>query len=390
MTGWKRNQVAIVGAGYSTLERRSSRTLADLTLEACRNAIADSGLTLADINGVGTVPTMPAYGNAGSLDGIDIISVGLLLRMLGIGEQVRWYCQTPGLIPTTVIDVSNAIAAGACDVALIWRAVHMPQGRYSNFSRPYATGDDQFRAPYGWNQPAAWQAMAYTKYFADHGAGRADMGRFVVANREKAAKNPRSAFFGKPLTLDGYLTSRMISEPLCIYDCDLPVDGCAAIVLARADLAHDLAKPAAYITGIAQTTAPSTGGFTDPENMWAGGTTMAKKLWASAGLGPEDMDIAEVYDGFSIFVWMWLESLGFCKRGEAAQFAGGGAGKLAINSLGASLGEGRLHGMAHITSAFFQLTGRAGANQVPGAKHAVVTVGPGSWVSGGLVLSSEL
>lgn len=385
-----RDRVAIVGAGYSALTRRSPRLLAELTVEACDTALADAGIGRADLDGVATVPSMPAYGNAGSLDGVDIVSVGYLIRLLGIGPQVAWYTQTPGLITSTVIDAVNALAAGACNFVLIWRAVHMPRGRYSNFSRPGAGGEDQFRAPYGWTMPAAWQAMAYQKYFADHDASREDMGRFVVHNRANANLNPRSFFRDLPLTLEEYMEARMIADPVCIYDCDLPVDGCAAIVLTTAERARALGRPGALITGYAQTTYPSTGGFTDPENMWIGGDGMGRKLWAAAGVGPEEMDLALLYDGFSIFVWMWLESLGFCKRGEAAEFFrsghGGLTGSLPVNTSGCSLGEGRLHGMAHLTEAYLQLSGQAGDRQVRNARRAVVTVGPGSWVSGGLVL----
>ena len=241
--------------------------------------------------------------------------------------------------------------------------------------------------------PAAWQSVALRKYMHDHGSTREDMAAFVVQNRENTQLNPKAYWHGTTLTVEDYLEAPMVADPFCLYDCDIPVDGCVAVVLASAERARDLAQPPAYITGHAQTTWPTRGGFTDSENMWEGGAALGEKLWASAGMGPDDIDVALLYDGFSIFLYVWLEALGFVGRGEAASYIASGAtaldGELPLNTSGCSLGEGRLHGMAQISEAVLQATGRAGARQIEGAAHTVATVGAGTLASGGLIFSRE-
>ena len=386
-------RAAIVGVGYSKLERRSPRPLAHFAREAADAAVADAGLTINDIDGLGTIPNIAAYGNTGSLEGIDIVTVPKMAQVLGRERGIRWHVQTPGLCPDTIMAAAAAVASGACTYALVWRGVNVPQGRYSDYSRAEASGGDQFRAPYGFTMPASWQSVALRKYMHDHGSTREDMAAFIVQNRENTQLNPKAYWHGTPLTVEQYLDAPMVAEPFCLYDCDIPVDGCVAVVLASAERARDLAQPPAYITGHAQTTWPTRGGFTDSENMWEGGAAMGEQLWASAGLGPEDIDVAMLYDGFSIFLYVWLEALGFVKRGEAASYIASGAtaldGELPLNTSGCSLGEGRLHGMAQIAEAVLQVTGRAGARQIEGVAHTIATVGAGSLSSGGLIFSRE-
>ncbi len=386
-------KAAIVGLGYSKLERRSPRPLAHFAREAAHAAIADAGLTVDDIDGLGTIPNIAAYGNTGDLEGIDIVSVPKMVQLLGRERGIRWHVQTPGLCPDTIMAAAAAVASGACAYALVWRAVNVPKGRYSDFSRAEAHGEHQFRAPYGFTMPAAWQAVALRKYMHDHGSTREDMAAFVVQNRENTQRNPKAWWHGTPLTVEEYLAAPMVADPFCLYDCDIPVDGCVAVVLASAERARDLPHPPAYVTGHAQTTWPTRGGFTDSEHLWEGGAALGEKLWASAGLGPDDMDVALLYDGFSVFLYVWLEALGFVERGEAARYIASGAtaigGELPLNTSGCSLGEGRLHGMAQISEAALQVMGRAGARQVEGANHAVATVGAGTLASGGLIFSRE-
>lgn len=393
MVGELSGKAAIVGLGYSKLERRSPRPLAHFAREAAHAAIADAGLRVEDIDGLGTIPNIAAYGNTGDLEGIDIVSVPNMIRMLGRERGIRWHVQTPGLCPDTIIAAAAAVAAGACDYALVWRAVNVPKGRYSDFSRAEARGEHQFRAPYGFTMPAAWQSVALRKYMHDHGSTREDMAAFVVQNRANTQLNPKAYWHGTPLTVEEYLEAPMVADPFCLYDCDIPVDGCVAVVLASAERARDLAQPPAYLTGYAQTTWPTRGGFTDSEHMWEGAAAMGEKLWASAGLGPSDMDVAMLYDGFSVFLYVWLEGLGFVPRGEAASYIASGAtaldGELPLNTSGCSLGEGRLHGMAQVSEAVLQVMGRAEGRQIEGAAHAVATVGAGTLASGGLIFSRE-
>jgi acetyl-CoA acetyltransferase len=388
-----RGKTAIVGIGYSKLERRSSRLLGEIAKEAARAAIADAGLQVSDIDGLTTVPTLPAYANTGlsSREGVDVVSVPGMIDLLGIAEQITWFSHGSSLVTNSLFDAVNALAAGACTHALVWRAVHVPPGRYSNVTSKYVSGNSQFQVPFGYTSPVSWHAITAQRYMAQYGATREHMATFVVDNRRKTNLNPKAYWFDTPLTKDEYLNARMISDPMTIYDCDIPVDGCAAIVLTTAERAKDLRQPPAYVTAYAQTSIPSRSGFTDPEFMREGGEHLARKLWQAAGIGPKDVGAAMLYDGFSIFVYYWLESMGFCKRGEAYQFIEDGhttlEGSLPLNTNGCSLGEGRTHGMSHLSEAELQVMGRAEARQVPGVEHVVATVSAGNFVSAGLVLS---
>ena len=390
-----RNKVAVVGVGYSETGRRLQRPLGLLARDAARAACEDAGLDTADIAGVSTNPDMPIIGaTAGAIDGVHVVSAEYMIHALGIGGTVQWYNQNSnGLIATSVIEAVNAIAAGRCNNALVWRAMKMPQGRYNAWDSACAPGPLQFTVPYGNLQGAVPFGLSYRDYLHRYGAGREHLGRYLVSNRANAHRNPRAYFRDKPLTLEDYLGQRMIAEPLGIFDCDIPLDGCAAIVLASADRARDLRNPPAYVAGYGQSTRPSADfwNLADLDYLAQSGASMASKVWDSSGLSPSDVQTAMLYDGFSPFVLWWLEAFGFCKRGEAWQYVADGATdigrELPVNTSGGSLGEGRIHGMAHLAEAVYQVTGRAGERQVPDVHHALAVVGPLAMMSGGLIFS---
>lgn len=391
------NSVAIVGVGYSELGRRLPRPLGLLARDAAVAAVFDAGLNLADIDGMSTYPDMPIMGSSGTdRDGIGTVSVDYMLRATGLKDSVRWYNQNSvGLLAGSIIQAALAIAAGACNYALVWRGMHMPRGRYHSWRDPVASGNFQFTVPYGVLQGSVAVGMAYQDYMHRFGLNRENFGNFIVRNRRAAQRNPRSYFRDTLLSMDEYLSARMIAEPLSIFDCDLPLDGCAAFVLARADRATDLRQKPVHIRGWAQGTDPGVSNgvyrLRNLDYQWEAGESFAKKLWASAGLTHKDVQAAMIYDAFSPFVLWWLESLGFCRRGEAWQFldeqAEGQPGRLAINTSGGSLGEGRMHGATHVAEAVYQLTGRAEERQAPDIEHALVTIGPPGLANGGIILS---
>ena len=275
--------------------------------------------------------------------------------------------------------------------------MHMPRGRYNEWSGTEAIGVNQYAAPYGVLQSSVATAIAYRDYLHRFGGTRAGLGRFLVNNRANAQLNPHAYFRGKqPLTLDEYLDGRMIADPISVNDCDIPIDGCAAIVLTSSERAQDLKNPPAYISGYGHVTRTGPSELwwqhSDLDYIWSGGESLAQKLWSTSGLSPREIQAAMLYDGFSTFVLYWLESLGFCSRGEAWRFMADGAtdlgGQLPVNTNGGSIGEGRIHGMAQICEGVYQVTGRAQERQVTDVEHVVVTIGPTIFMSGGLVLSS--
>jgi acetyl-CoA acetyltransferase len=244
----------------------------------------------------------------------------------------------------------------------------------------------QWTVPYGAVSPANWLAMYAQRYFHEFGATREQLGQVAINARRNAALNP-VAIRREPMSLANYLDARMISEPLCLLDCDIPVDGSTAVVVSRVDSAPDLRRPPVRIEAV------GTGlrGRFSWDN-WADLTTMAslgaaEAMWSRTSLRPVDVDIAQLYDGFSILTLIWLESMGFCGRGEAASFVEGGAriardGPLPLNTQGGQLSAGRLHGFGYLHEACLQLWGLAGERQLSTVPQvAAVGVGGGPYAS---------
>jgi acetyl-CoA acetyltransferase len=389
-----RGKTAIVGVGYSQLTRHSQKPLGLLTIDACRAALDDAGVAPEQIDGLTTYPELPALG-AGSRDGEDIVSVMYLINHLRLAQDIRWYAQIEaGMIASPVIEAVNALIAGACNYALIWRALHQPRGRYGAWTSNRAAGESQFMAPYGCTSIFQWHAMQWQRYMHKYGAKREHLATFVVNSRRNANLNPRAFFYTTPMSHDDYMAARWIAEPLCLFDCDIPIEGCVALILTTAERARDLRNPPAYIAGYGQNTSRRGALFHYAlDDYIACGQSLANKLWSSSGLGPKDMAAAELYDGFSPSTLYWLEAAGFCQEGEAHQFIQDGRialeGELPVNTFGGSLSEGRLHGMGHIAEAVFQVTGRAEKRQIPNATAACAIDGSPMLRGSGIVVTKE-
>jgi acetyl-CoA acetyltransferase len=232
----------------------------------------------------------------------------------------------------------------------------------------------QWTLPYGIPSAVNWIAMMARRHFHEFGTTREQLGAIAVNGRRNASVNPK-AIYRDPMTIDDYLGVRMISDPLCLYDCDVPSDGSTAFVVSRADVAADLPQPAARIeaVGTAIHGRPSW-------DQWDDLTTMALRdastmLWANTSLTPGDVDVAELYDGSSFIALCWLEALGFCGKGEGGAFIEGGSriareGDIPLNTNGGQLSSGRLHGYGFLHEAVVQLRGGAGERQVTRGRSA--------------------
>jgi len=375
----------ITGIGQSDVGRRLNRDPLALTLDACLAAIADAGLERADIDGVSTYPGMLSAGGAG-FSGAGVPDVQEALRL-----RLRWWSgggESSGQLGS-VITACAAIAAGYANHVLCFRSVWESTAQGGG-GRPgiggsgagfRASGFMQWTLPFGAASAACWIALFARRHMHTFGTTREQLAQIALTARKNAAKNPK-AVYREPLSLDEYLSARMISTPFCLYDCDVPVDGATAFVLSRADLARDLRKPALHVeaVGSALYGRPSWDQFDDL-------TTMAlrdagKQLWTRTDLRPRDVDVVEAYDGFSFIALAWLEALGFCGRGEGGAFVEGGArialdGALPLNTNGGQLSGGRLHGYGFLHEACVQLWGEGGERQVRDARVAVAAAGGG-------------
>ena len=215
-----------------------------------------------------------------------------------------------------------------------------------------------------------------------------------MSNRENASITPESVFFGQANTRDDYLSARLIADPYCLLDCDMPVDVCSAVLVAHREVAQDLNDPVHIVGSATLGLRPSVNVVTTLEDFEAGAAQLGRVLWRDADIKLEDVDLLNTYDGFSGFIYYFLEAYGFCGRGEAFEFIQGGritrSGQIPVNPNGGSLGMGRTHGGAQVIEAVRQLQGRCGERQVPHAKVAIVASGgnPGN-SHGVMALSTE-
>lgn len=373
--------VAVTGLGQSAVGRRLDRTGLELTVDAALAAIADAGLTPAAIDGVATFPgesNDPGFAGATAWELHD-----------ALGLSVGWYLgahQTPGQLGP-VVDAALAVAAGLATHVLCFRTVTESSAQGGGGRAAVLGGPvEDFRrwlAPFGAPSAANWLALAAQAHFDRYGTTREQLGRIPLVERRHAALNPR-AVYREPLTLDQYLAARIISTPLGLYDCDVPVDGSTAVVLSSRSAAADTAHPPVHLEAVGC-------GLRRPF-AWDQGadlTTMANAdaaamLWSRTALRPGDVDVAQLYDGFSFLALSWLEALGFCPAGEGGPFVADGdgaritvGGELPLNTGGGQLSGGRLHGFGHLHEAVLQLRGGAGDRQVAGAEVAVAAAGGG-------------
>lgn len=381
-----RHRAAIVGVGQSAVLRHDDIPLGVLALDACRAAITDAGLADADVDGIACIPRQPFDSEGAQLDGQHFVSTHLMLRLLGL-PSARWGANVDIMLGHSLAEAINAVEAGACRHALVFRALHSPRGGYGHVAGTGARGAAQFTAPYGRFPPADF-AQLWSRYQDLHGTGaREEMAPLVVQARANGLRWSDGYWARRgagPLTVEEYLEARLVSSPLSLFDCDIPVQAASAFVVTTAERAAELGRPAAHVRGVAAPYFADHGSVVPRghtlEHHRACGRTIAAQLWADADLGPGDVQAANLYDGFSIIPILWLEALGFCAEGEGFAFVQDGRtapdGALPLNTAGGNLGGGRLHGTNQVLESVLQVTGRAGERQLPHVEAVVATVGP--------------
>jgi acetyl-CoA acetyltransferase len=386
----------ISGAGQSQVGRRIYRDPLDLTVEAALAAIADAGLDRSDIDGVSTYPGAMAV--PPGFSGVGVTEIQDALRL-----ELDWF--TGGVeLPGQLGSVANAVAAvatGLADHVLCFRTVWeaSAQGDRSRASVTSGGGGGDFRAtgfmqwtlPFGAASAANWIGMMAQRHMHEFGTTREQLAQIALNSRANAAHNP-NAIYRDPMTLDDYLGARLVSWPLGLYDCDVPADGSTAVIVSRADSAPDLRRTPIRIEamGTALHGRPSWDQFDDL-------TTMALRdasamMWARTDLAVADVDIAELYDGFSFIALCWLEALGFCGKGEAGPYLAAGrpmaaGGSLPLNTNGGQLSGGRLHGYGFLHEACVQLWGEAGERQVAGDPQVAVAAAGGGPLASSFLLT---
>jgi acetyl-CoA acetyltransferase len=371
------DHAVISGVGHSEIGRQVDRSGFQLTIDAILAAVADAGLTLDDLDGLAMFPgggaaNLPGYANGNLYEVQDALNITTTWRQGQVeGMSLPFY------------GPAMAVATGQARHVVIWRTVkegsaarHAGGRPAYGSTKPTADGNNAWLIPMGMLSPVVQVAPYATRYMHEFGATRDQLGWIPVTQRAHAALNP-DAVYRKPLTIEEYLESRMISTPICLYDCDVPADGSTAIVVSAADTADDLRAPVRIdcMAGVIDQR-PSWDQWQDFSRV---GYATAEAMWNRTSLRPADVDCAQLYDGFAIEAVWWLEAMGFCGTGEAGPFVEGGTrigleGELPLNTWGGQLSGGRLHaGFGHTAEAVRQVRGEAGQRQVRDCEVACIT-----------------
>jgi acetyl-CoA acetyltransferase len=365
-----RNRVAIVGVGESEIGKVPHMSGLGLNAQAARMALHDSGLKLSDIDGV-----LTAY----SLTEPYFMMGTVICEYLGIKPRFNASMIVGGATPAVMLKhAAEAIVSGQCNCVLVCAGENRATGqsRDQAVAALASVGHPYFEQPYGPSIPGFY-AMIARRHMEEFGTTEEQLAMVAVTSRDHALRHP-NAHMKKPLTLTEVMNSKPIADPLKMLDCCLISDAGGAFIVTSAERAKDLACKPVYLAGIGEyhthehlLCAPSLTEF--------GATESGAAAYRMADLGPSDIDVAELYDCFTIVPIIELEELGFCAKGEGGAFYQQGytkiGGKLPVNTHGGMLSHahaGAAGGLFGIVEAVRQLRGGLGARQVEGAEVALV------------------
>lgn len=373
-----KDKCAIAGIGQSEFLVNSGRDRLSLALEAITNAVEDAGLSVKDIDGIVRY-TIDASA-----------SVEILAANLGLPNVTYWgeTYMGGGSACASVAHAALAVAGGMANCVVCYRAFtpfDFLDGARHNSSTLWArdSGAAEFLRPFGWFAMLDNFAMCFRRHMYEYGTTSRQLGAIAAAFRKHSSMNPK-AIRRTPITVDDHQNSPIISDPIRELDCMIaPNDGACAVVVTSAERAKDLKQRPAYITAAAQALG------SDPPLWWEfwpfrpvvtewESKYLAPGLFNMAGVTPEDIDVAEIYDCFTYTALVQLEDYGFCKKGEGGPFVEAGnielGGKLPVNTHGGHIGEAYVHGFTHILEGARQIRGTSTA-QVKDAELALVTGG---------------
>jgi acetyl-CoA acetyltransferase len=387
-----KDRVAVVGVGFSTVARDTGLSYKELTRQSMQAAMDDAGMEPTDIDGVALLAfgQPEPWGEAPDA----AMNPQMAAQMFGM-TPINWY----GPAPTNYGDMANAgiaaVRAGYCHTAIVVHPcrtfARKPAPGTPPARRMPAAGDMQFSAPYGPPGGAGIIAgLTMQRHMQVYGTTEEHFALQQVTTRYHASLNDE-ALFRDPITVEDYLAARWISRPARLLDCDYPCDAASAVIFTTEERASNWAKKPVFVEAAAMAATHVTWEYLD-DILEGSHTPCADTLWSRTSLRPSDVDCAMLYDGFAVMQFSWLESLGFCGRGESGPFVAEGntrlGGSLPVNTDGGVCNVGRRHGASHLIEAVRQLRGESGVRQVPGAEVAVWTVAHGPHCHAGLLTAA--
>ena len=361
--------VCIVGIGQTQYSRVSGRSDRDLAIEAIGRALADAGLSRDRVNGL-----------ASYYRGVPMEDV-----VVALGDHIGFTVATHMGGAASIEGMQKAklaIEAGVADTVVVYVAKNGSSGARIGSRVLGRSPGRQFRQqlehPYGWITPAQWFSMICRRHMVLFGTTSRQLGAVAVTMRAHAQQNDCAMLRGRPLSMDDYLASPLVSDPYRKADCCLESDGGCAIVVASSDIALDLKHPPVYISGVAEARCRTPDDIVGrPDWMESGTSEAASKAYAMAGVTAKHMDAAMIYDCFTFEVLTQLEDAGFCDKGRGGEFVESGViglgGDLPVNTHGGLLAEAHMSGMNHVIEAVRQLRREAGGRQIAHARWIAVS-----------------
>jgi acetyl-CoA acetyltransferase len=377
------------GVGQSQIGQKLTRHPLLLTLDAVKEALAEAGLSIEQIDGISTYP-----GRSAGFLGFSPIGADELVDALGI--RATWYAG--GMEITSqlgaVVAAVGAIQTGQARHVICFRTVYEAAAmarpeEYPSPRRDRVDGYSQWFAPFNALSAATWTAQYAMRHVKRYGMTREQLAQIALTGRANAALNPR-ALVREPLTMDEYLSARMISSPLCLYDCDRFTDASTVLIVSAGDAIDEVSCTPIRIAAMAG----SVERLSWDQAEWMACYATGRDLWKRTDYTPADVDTVQLYDGFSFQAIAWLEALGFCEIGEGGQFIEGGTrialdGELPLNTFGGQIGAGRLHGFGFAHEAVVQLRGKGGARQIKGDPRVAVCTSGGGPLATSLLLARD-
>jgi acetyl-CoA acetyltransferase len=385
----RRDSAYITGIGQSEVGVRLTRSPMLLTVDAVKEALQDAGLTLEQIDGVSSYPgRMPIF------LGFSPIGPDELIDAMGIRAVWRSGAAEISSQLGAVVAAAQAVRTGMCRHVICFRTVYEaaalanPQ-EWPPLRRDTVDGGSQWTAPFFAYSAANWTAQYASRHVKYYGLTREQLAQIALNDHANAARNPR-ALVRKPLTMDEYLSSRMITTPLCLYDCDRFTDASTVLIVSAGDAVDEVKCTPVRIDAMAGTVERPSWDQTE----FMACVPTGHDLWKNTDYKPKDVDTVQLYDGFSFQAILWLEGLGFCGTGEGGKFIEGGEriainGELPLNTGGGQLGAGRLHGFGYAHEAVVQLRGQGGGRQIPGDPRVAVCASGGGPLATALLLVKD-
>jgi acetyl-CoA acetyltransferase len=379
----------ITGIGMSEVGAKLTRHPLLLTVDAVKEALAEAGLTISQIDGVSSYPgRLPAF------LGYSPVGADELIDALGI--RAKWYAAGGEITSQlgAIVAAAGAIKLGLARHVICFRTVYEAAAlsrpdEYPPLRRDRVDGFSQWFAPFNAISAANWVAQYAMRHVKRYGMTREQLAQVALTARANGVRNPR-ALVREPLSLDAYMSARMVSTPLCLYDCDRFTDGSTVLIVSAGDALDEVKCTPVRIAGMAG----SVDRLSWDQADWMANYVTGPDLWKNTDYKQKDVDVVEFYDGFAFLALTWFEALGFCGKGEGGKFIEGGKrialdGGLPLNTGGGQIAGGRLHGFGFAHEAVTQLRGLGGERQVPNDPCVAIATSGGGPLATALLLARD-